>query len=957
MAFKILTISTKNDISLATPASSKRKAATVDDSSDSQKLKRARQDRTESTPEVKSKHFSKSSPVKPRERKTEDIIDLDSDEELPKVTTRTRANPPLRSSPRKTAATKKRAVISDLEDDDDDFEMEDDDDIQIIDKTSSKRPTRASLNKPTTPVKAASAKVKSPVKARTPVKKEVKKAVQPETSAGAAAAITSAHTAEDVLKTIEDAVLPESVDTKGMNYFQLKAKQGNVAAPTGVRDIPEGRPNCLNGLTVVFTGVLPNLDRSQCEQLASRYGAKVTKSITKKTTLVVIGEEAGPKKVQLIKQYKTKAIDEEGFIKLISSMPADGGDGEEAKKLLAKKKEEERVAFELAEREDEEEKLRQKKLLAERKKSAKVVVEKPSDKPDSEKLWTVKYAPTKIEQICGNKGNVQKLRTWLENWSDNHRSGFTNYANGGDKRAVLISGPPGIGKTTSAHIVAKSLGFDILERNASDVRSKSLLNQQLKSVLNNTSVVGYFQAKEKGDTGTEGNGRKFVLIMDEVDGMSSGDHGGVGQLAQFCRTTDTPLILICNDKSLPKMRPFDKVTLDLTWRRPTANEMKSRLMTIAHRESLKLDPNVIDQLVQVTSNDIRQIINILSTVSRTQTKLDYSQVGDIKDTWQKQVSLKPFEIIGRLLQGSIFSPLSTVTLNDKINLFFNDFDFTPLMVHENYRNTRPSRLNENSSARQDENLAHLELLSKAADSISLSDLVSVPIRNGEQQWSLLPFYGVMSSVLPCSYIAGSITGRINFSSWLGQNSKRLKYERLLQQLQYHSSLKTNTNNIELRVSYMTFLIQRLIDPLLKKGSDGLDEVIELLDEYYFTKEDWDVIMDFGVGKYKMDGALKQIPTAVKSQFTRKYNSTTHHMAIYKTGDSVSKRGATSAPRPDLEDVVEDDTAGDKKDEDDEEEGDLKKDKLIKEVKPKKSTAKSKGAASKAKTSRAKKAKA
>ncbi|GMG36902.1 unnamed protein product [[Candida] boidinii] len=138
--------------------------------------------------------------------------------------------------------------------------------------------------------------------------------------------------------------------------------------------------------------------------------------------------------------------------------------------------------------------------------------------------------------------------------------------------------------------------------------------------------------------------------MDEVDGMSSGDHGGVGQLAQFCRTTDTPLILICNDKSLPKMRPFDKATLDLTWRRPTANEMKSRLMTIAHRESLKLDPNVIDQLVQVTSNDIRQIINILSTVSRTQTKLDYSQVGDIKDTWQKQVSLKPFEIIGRLLQ-------------------------------------------------------------------------------------------------------------------------------------------------------------------------------------------------------------------------------------------------------------------------------------------------------------------
>ena len=65
-------------------------------------------------------------------------------------------------------------------------------------------------------------------------------------------------------------------------------------------------------------------------------------------------------------------------------------------------------------------------------------------------------------------------------------------------RAVLISGPPGIGKTSAAHLVAKSLGFDIIERNASDVRSKSLLNANVKSILNNTSVVGYF--KHRGDT-------------------------------------------------------------------------------------------------------------------------------------------------------------------------------------------------------------------------------------------------------------------------------------------------------------------------------------------------------------------------------------------------------------------------------------------------------------------------
>lgn len=42
-------------------------------------------------------------------------------------------------------------------------------------------------------------------------------------------------------------------------------------------------------------------------------------------------------------------------------------------------------------------------------------------------------------------------------------------------RAVLITGPPGIGKTTSAHLVAKLEGYTPIELNASDARSKKLV--------------------------------------------------------------------------------------------------------------------------------------------------------------------------------------------------------------------------------------------------------------------------------------------------------------------------------------------------------------------------------------------------------------------------------------------------------------------------------------------------
>ncbi|CDK28270.1 unnamed protein product [Kuraishia capsulata CBS 1993] len=865
------------------------------------------------------------------------------------------------SAEARPAQKKKRVVISDDDFDDDDFKMDeseaadeeldepeilddDDDFVELVKPPKSSRRESKPVVATPSPVK------KSPVK-KSPVKKETPK--KPESTSKPALGGT---TAEELLKTIPDAVLPDTSETEGLSFFQLKQRQAEAPQPDlGSREIPEGSPNCLAGLTIVFTGNLPSLDRSTSESLATRYGAKVTKSLSKKTSLVVIGAEAGPSKVKKIKEFGIKAIDEDGFVSLISGVSSNGGGSEAAAKAIAKKEEEEKKAIAEAEKEMKEEENREKERLqklAQRSaqsgssssKDSLPIIIKTSDKPDSEKLWTVKYAPTKMEHICGNKSNVAKLSNWLTNWFANSKAGFKNPGKDGTGvfRAVLISGPPGIGKTTAAHVVAKSLGFDVLEKNASDVRSKSLLNADLKSVLDNTSLVGFFQGKENHNA----NQNKFVLIMDEVDGMSSGDHGGVGQLAAFCRQTSMPLILICNDKSLPKMRPFDRVTLDLTWRRPSAQEMRSRLMTIAHREKFQLDPNVIDQLVETTHNDIRQIINILSQVSRTQKKLGFEDASAIKKAWQKQVSLKPFDIIGRLLSGSTFSESSHMSLNDKLNLYFDDIDFTPLMVQENYLSTAPSRLSRGSP--KDQNLSKLELLEKASNAISESDLVNSKIRSGEQQWSLLPFHGLVSSVLPSSYVAGQIQSRINFTAWLGQNSKRMKFSRLLQELQYRTSIRTSTNNVELRLSYMTYLIQRLFQPLVSKQQEGISDVIEIMDCYFLTKEDWDNIMDFGVGRFKMEANLKKIPTPVKTAFTRKYNGMTHPISIYKTGNSVASGGGKKVVA-DSEDVVVDDM-NDKADEDDDEDNSLKKDKLIKEVKKKAGgKAKAKGkAASKAK---------
>ncbi|AET41600.1 replication factor C subunit 1 Ecym_8322 [Eremothecium cymbalariae DBVPG len=732
-------------------------------------------------------------------------------------------------------------------------------------------------------------------------------------------------TAQDILAKIPSVDLDNVHVKENLSFgFGARVDEGTVQDDIA-EEFAQGASNCLLGLTIVFTGVLPTIDRPTAEALAKKYGARVTKSISSKTSVVILGDEAGPKKLEKIKQLGVKAIDENGFKLLITGTPAEGGDGfaaEKARQQLKKQEEEvQREVEELSKKEIEREHKTRLKQAGTPSSALNLVREQ-------DKLWTVKYAPTSLQQICGNKGAVNKLKNWLTNWAINQQNGFKTPGKDGTGiyRAAMLYGPPGIGKTTAAHLVAQELGYDILEQNASDVRSKTLLNSGVKNALDNTSVVGFFKNQ---DANVKDNRNKFVIIMDEVDGMSGGDRGGVGQMAQFCRKTSSPLILICNERSLPKMRPFDRVVCDIQFRRPDAQSMKARLMTIAVREGFKLDPTVIDQLVAATRGDIRQIINLLSTVSKTTRSINHDNSKQISAAWEKNIALKPYDITQKLFEGRIYSGSGPeqFPLYKKMELYFDDFDFTPLMVQENYLNTRPSNLHSGKS--------HLELIADAADSISQGDLVEKKIRSAEQLWSLLPLHSIVSSVRPASKVAGQMAGRINFSSWLGQNSKMGKYYRLLQELHYHARLSTSASKSAFRLHYMPTLKRRLLDPLLNDGAASLPEIISTMDAYYLSKEDWDGIMDFMIGHENTEAALKKISSSDKRAFTTMYNKVTHPVAINRTGISNAVNMKSKEAKPDFEELVDadDDVPAAEEDDAKDDATDLKKDKLIKLKKP------------------------
>lgn len=758
-----------------------------------------------------------------------DMKDVDAEDDFVEPTDNEQA---LKSKPKKTSAAGKKRK-SPVDDDDDD-EIEED----------------------------------KPKKKRAPPKSPAKKKAKKE------------EVAEDAgIQAIYDSIptvrAPTPPPKDGDAKFDWRANAGRAEpAPLGGSsgDMPSGSETCLAGLTFVFTGVLQKWGRTEAQELVKRHGGKVTGAPSKKTSYVVLGTDAGPSKLQKIRDMNIKTIDEDGLTLLVEKLTAAGAQGDSKAQAAYKEKqqkEEHKIKKQAAEMEAEEKKrIKEQRAVdaaAGRKTASATTAAAGGAGPDVDsRLWTTKYAPSTLNQICGNKATVEKLQRWLQRFPKNVKTGFklAGADGSGSFRAVMLHGPPGIGKTTAAHLVAKLEGYDIVERNASDTRSKKLIEDGLRGVLSTNSLHGYFAGDGKK---VEAAKKKLVLIMDEVDGMSAGDRGGVGALAAVCKKSEVPMILICNDRRLPKMKPFDYVTFDLPFRRPTMDQIRSRIMTIAFREGLKMPAPVVNALIEGSHADIRQVVNMISTAKLDQEVMDFDSGKQMSKNWEKHVILKPWDITQKILGGGMFAASSKATLNEKIELYFNDHEFSPLMLQENYLGTNPM-LALGTSGRE-ANMKKLELASQAADSISDGDLVDRMIHGSQQQWSLMPTHAVFSFVRPASFMAGNTAGnQTRFTSWLGKNSSQNKLTRMVKEIQAHMRLRSSGDRHEVRQQYLPVLWTQLVQKLQREGKDAVPELIDLMDSYFLTKDDFDAIMELGVGS--MDQDKIKIETQAKATFTR-----------------------------------------------------------------------------------------
>jgi replication factor C subunit 1 len=155
----------------------------------------------------------------------------------------------------------------------------------------------------------------------------------------------------------------------------------------------------------------------------------------------------------------------------------------------------------------------------------------------------------------GNTGSVNSLFEWLKDWDDVHIRGnkkqaaapSNRFARGAwqdvpkvNAKAALVSGPPGIGKTSACRIICKHLGYEVMEMNASDCRSKLAIQASISMLSGNKSLDYWTVAGQKKQIENSKNpliqalggqnNQKSVIIMDEVDGVGAGDRGGVSAL-------------------------------------------------------------------------------------------------------------------------------------------------------------------------------------------------------------------------------------------------------------------------------------------------------------------------------------------------------------------------------------------------------------------------------------------
>ncbi|MCK5023808.1 MAG: replication factor C large subunit [Candidatus Aenigmarchaeota archaeon] len=384
-------------------------------------------------------------------------------------------------------------------------------------------------------------------------------------------------------------------------------------------------------------------------------------------------------------------------------------------------------------------------------------------------LWTNKYRPEKLSGILSQGIAVSESLRWVETWKPG--------------KALLLCGPPGTGKTLIAEVLAKEKKWMLSQMNASDKRNSEAIEESLTETSKNTTL--FHSGK--------------IILIDEIDGLSSGDRGGANAIIKIIKGSKFPIILTANDAYIPKLKALRKSSKIVKLTKVETKSIEKHLHEICKKEGIKVEESVIKNLSRWSSGDIRSAITDLQMLSEGKTKL----------------TEKDFESLGFRERGvDLFTILPTIFRSKNINA-------TKKVIQD--CNKDPDEI-----FWWVENNLHYEFrnpdtLAKAYDILSKADLFRQRVRS-DQNWRFKLF---MIDMLSGISLAGDACSDITvykppmrFMMLARMKFKNIKMKSIYEKLipYTHSSLKTVKNG------YLPYL--KIIAANQKNATDGLELTAE-----------------------------------------------------------------------------------------------------------------------------------
>ncbi|MHA2211533.1 MAG: replication factor C large subunit [Candidatus Thorarchaeota archaeon] len=208
---------------------------------------------------------------------------------------------------------------------------------------------------------------------------------------------------------------------------------------------------------------------------------------------------------------------------------------------------------------------------------------------ETELPWPEQYRPISVSQLVGNKDVIHALETWLRSWEH----GVPR------RRAALLVGPPGVGKTATVVAMTNDLGLELVEFNASDKRNKSNIENHV------------WRAATQGTL----DSRRRVVFLDEVDGLSgTADRGGVSAIVKIIKETVHPIVMTANNPDSPRLKDLLKICQVLSFSAIEPDDMLVVLNRILEDQSKRIDMEKLGEIVENSGGDLRAAIADLKTL-------------------------------------------------------------------------------------------------------------------------------------------------------------------------------------------------------------------------------------------------------------------------------------------------------------------------------------------------------